>query len=66
MARLDGKASIREVANTTGKAIIAVAKMINEFVEAGLAAEVQIPVVEESREPGQPQRRGLFGLWTRK
>lgn len=66
MARLDGKASIREVANTTQKAIIAVAKVVNEFVQAGLAAEVQVPVAEESSEPVQPQRRSLFGLWTRK
>jgi hypothetical protein len=66
MARLDGKASIREVGNATGKAVITVAKMVNEFVQAGLAVEVQRAVAEESSERVQPQRRSLFGLWTRK
>jgi len=65
MAMLDGRTSMREVADTTGKAIIVVAKTISEFVQAGLVAEVHIPVVEESGGQVQPQRRSLFGRRTR-
>ena len=67
MARLDGAVTIRELAGATDKAVMTVAKTVDEFVRAGLAAEIEKPTPpDESRAATQPQRRGLFGLWTRK
>lgn len=66
MASLDGKASMREIARKTGKGSVAVSKVLYGFMEAGLAAEVEAPAVRQDVEREQSQRRGFFGLWSRK
>ncbi|MCX6083825.1 MAG: DUF4388 domain-containing protein [Caldiserica bacterium] len=66
MASLDGKASMREIARKTGKGSVAVSKALYGFMEAGLAAEVEAPAVPQDVEREQSQRRGFFGLWSRK
>lgn len=66
MANLDGKASMREIARKTGKGSVAVSKALYGFMEAGLAVEVEAPAVPQDVEREQAQRRGFFGLWSRK
>ncbi|MFA4953724.1 MAG: DUF4388 domain-containing protein [Patescibacteria group bacterium] len=66
MAQLDGKASMREIARKTGKGSVAVSKALYGFIEAGLAAEVDVPGIPQDVEREQTQRRGFFGLWSRK
>jgi hypothetical protein len=66
MASLDGKASMREIARKTGKGSVSVSKALYGFMEAGLAAEVEPPAVPQGVEREQSQRRGFFGLWSRK
>jgi hypothetical protein len=66
MASLDGKASLREIARKTGKGSVAVSKALYGFIEAGLAAEVDVPAISQDAEREQLQRRGFFGLWSRK
>lgn len=66
MARLDGKASIRDIANATDRGIVCVAKVVLGFAEKGIAIEAQVPDVPEDTEPGQPHRRGLFSFLARK
>ena len=66
MASLDGKTSMREIARKTGKGSVVVSKVLYGFMEAGLATEVEVPVVSQDTERDQVQRRGFFGLWSRK
>jgi len=57
---------MREIARKTGKGSVAVSKALYGFIEAGLAAEVEVPAVPQDAEREQSQRRGFFGLWSRK
>jgi hypothetical protein len=66
MARLDGKASIRDITNATNRGTVDVVKVVHGFVDTGLAAEAKIPAVAQDQESSQLQRRGFFGLWSRK
>jgi hypothetical protein len=66
MARLDGTASVRGIANEVGRGIVDVAKTIRGFAELGLTTEKQVPAVSQDQESSQPQRRGFFSLWSRK
>jgi hypothetical protein len=66
LAQLDGKASMREIARKTGRGSVAVLKALYGFIEAGLAAEVDVPAVSQDAEREQPQHRGFFGLWSRR
>ena len=67
MASLDGKASLREIARKTGKGSVAVSKALYGFIEAELAAEVvDVTAISQDAEREQLQRRGFFGLWSRK
>ena len=66
MAQLDGKTSIREIARKTDKGSVVVSKVLYGFMEAGLAAEVEVPVISKDAEQEQAQRRGFFGHWSRK
>jgi hypothetical protein len=66
MAGLDGKTSVREIAKKTGKGSVAVSKALYGFIEAGLATEVEVPAVRQDAEREKSQRRGFFGLWSRK
>lgn len=66
MARLDGKTSVRDIANITGKGIVAILKVVLGFVETGLVSESQAPPEVQITATSQPKRRGLSGLWTRK
>jgi hypothetical protein len=66
MASLDGKTSVREIARKTGKGSVAVSKALYGFIEAGLATEVEVPAVPQDAEREKSQRRGFFGLWSRK
>lgn len=62
----DGKASMREISRKTGKGSVAVSKALYGFIEAGLAAEVEVTAVPQDAEREQSQHRGFFGLWSRK
>ena len=66
MAQLDGKTSIREIARKTDKGSVVVSKVLYGFMEAGLAAEVEVPAISKDAEQEQTQRHGFFGLWSRK
>ncbi len=66
MARLDGRTSIRGIANAAGKGTIDVVKAVHGFVRMGLATEIQVPVIPQNEEPNRPQRRNLFGPRARK
>jgi hypothetical protein len=66
MASLDGKTSMREIARKTGKGSVVVSKALYGFMEAGLAAEVEVPALPQDTEREQSERRGFFGLWSRK
>jgi len=67
MARLDGVASVRSVAESTGLGLIAVAKTVQRFVETGLARPMplQRETVVPDESPAQ-QKRGFLGLWNRR
>lgn len=67
MARLDGTTSVRGVAESTGLGLIRVMKIVQGFVETGLARPMPMQhgtVVPD--EPPAQQRRGFLGLWNRK
>ena len=66
MAGLDGKTSMREIARKTGKGSVIVSKALYGFMELGLAAEVEVSAVAQDTGQDQSQRRGFFGLWSRK
>ena len=66
MAGLDGKTSMREIAKKTGKGSVVVSKALYGFLELGLTSEVEVAAVAQDTEQDQSQRRGFFGLWSRK
>jgi hypothetical protein len=66
MASLDGKTSMREIARKTGKGSVVVSKALYGFIESGLATEVEAQAAPQDTEQDHVQRRGFFGLWSRK
>ena len=67
MARLDGTTSVRGVAESTGLGLIRVMKIVQGFVETGLARPMplQRETVVPDESPAQ-QKRGFLGLWNRR
>jgi len=66
MAQLDGRTSLREIARRIGVSSVAVFKAVYGFVEAELAAEVEVaPSSAEPQQEASP-RRGFLGLWSRR
>ncbi len=66
LAHLDGKASLQEIARSLGVSEVAVARVVADFLHAGLVGEVQAPVAAEERAGERTERRGFFDLRRRR